>query len=121
MKMLADDIKGLIEYLDIEKAHICGRSLGGMITQHFFFSYPESVEKLILMTTNYGMPNVDAVEMMKNSRIEELALLKEDPEKSFWNKSRLLFHQKFRKEMTSNPKKIESTRMNARKTIIVFS
>ncbi len=106
MKMLADDVKGLMEYLDLEKAHVCGRSLGGMIAQHFFFSYPECVDKLILMTTNYGMPTVDAVEMMKNARIDELALLKEDPEKAFWNKSRFLFHQKFRKEMAANPEKI---------------
>lgn len=105
MEMLADDIKGLMDYLKIEKAHIAGRSMGGMIAQHFALKYPKQVEKLILITTSSGFPDEEGVELMIKGRIEEIKDIRTNPEQSFWRKARMLFHQKFRKEMEANPKK----------------
>ncbi len=105
MEMLADDIKGLMDYLKIKKAHIAGHSMGGMIAQHFALKYPNHVEKLILITTTPGFPDEEGVELMIKGRIEEIKKLNTNPEKSFWRKARLLFHQKFRKEMEVNPSK----------------
>ncbi len=105
MEMIADDIKGLMDHLKIEKAHIAGRSMGGMIAQNFVLKYPQQVEKLILITTSSGFPDEEGVELLIKGRIEEIEELRTNPEQSFWRKSRLLFHQKFRREMESNPAK----------------
>jgi pimeloyl-ACP methyl ester carboxylesterase len=54
MKMMADDTVGLMDHLGIEKAHICGVSMGGMIAQEIAINYPERVGKLILGCTAAG-------------------------------------------------------------------
>jgi len=105
MEMLADDIKGLMDHLEIEKAHIAGRSLGGMIAQTFALKYPKQVEKLILITTSPSFPDEEGVELMIKGRIEEIKEIRTNPEQSFWRKVRMIFHQKFRKELESNPAK----------------
>ena len=51
IKMMADDTLGLMNYLGIEKAHILGVSMGGMIAQELAINYPERVNKLILGCT----------------------------------------------------------------------
>lgn len=105
MKMMAEDVNGLAEFLNIKKAHIIGRSFGGMIAQNVSLLYPEKVEKLVLITTNYGRTNTNWVEIPKNGRLEEIETLKHNPLKAFKQKSKWLFHIKFRKEMEANPTK----------------
>jgi len=105
MEMLAKDIMGLMDFLRIQKTHLVGRSFGGMIAQHFALLYPERLDKLILIATNYGKPDTDWVEIPKNGRLEEIKLLESNPEQAFWNKSRWVFHQKFRKLLKENPEK----------------
>jgi len=51
MRMMADDTVGLMDYLGIEKAHILGVSMGGMIAQELAINYPERVKKLVLGCT----------------------------------------------------------------------
>ena len=51
---MADDVIGLMDYLGIDKAHILGLSLGGMVAQEVAISYPERVIKLILGSTFAG-------------------------------------------------------------------
>lgn len=104
MEMFADDIKGLMDYLHLKKVHLIGRSLGGMIAQHFALKYPELLNKLVLITTNPGMPDEQGAEMLKKSYLEGLKRLKEDPVKEFWQKSRVLYYKEFRKQMEANPK-----------------
>lgn len=47
----ARDLKGLLDELGIEKAHVVGLSNGGMIAQHFVLYYPEMVAGLVLVDT----------------------------------------------------------------------
>ena len=54
IKMFADDTTGLMDALNIERAHILGHSMGGMIAQEIVLNYPERVEKLILSSTSCG-------------------------------------------------------------------
>jgi 3-oxoadipate enol-lactonase len=51
-EMHADDLKNLMDRLDINKAHIAGLSNGGMIAQHFTIRYPERVGGLVLVDTS---------------------------------------------------------------------
>jgi len=50
-EMMADDLAGLLDLLEIEKANILGLSLGGMIAQEFALKYPQRVDRLILAAT----------------------------------------------------------------------
>ena len=54
IKMFADDTAGLMDVLKIQKAHVFGISMGGMIAQEFVINYPEKVEKLILCAAVCG-------------------------------------------------------------------
>lgn len=105
MSMLAEDVKGLMDFLKLNKAHIVGRSFGGMIAQNFALLYPDKVEKLILIATNYGRMDTEWVEIPKNGRLLEVKTLKQDPLKAFKEKAKWVFHIKFRKEMEANPSK----------------
>jgi proline-specific peptidase len=52
MDMYVDDLKNLLNHLDIhEKIHLCGISMGGEIAQEFVLRYPEQVKTLILLAT----------------------------------------------------------------------
>jgi pimeloyl-ACP methyl ester carboxylesterase len=50
--MFVEDIKNLLEHLNLEKKiHLCGSSLGGFIALKFVLKYPEKVKSLILCAT----------------------------------------------------------------------
>lgn len=48
MEVWADDIAELMEFLKIDKAHIHGTSMGGMVAQQFAAKYPERVNRLVI-------------------------------------------------------------------------
>jgi len=50
-RMMADDTLGLMDLLGIEKAHVMGVSMGGMIAQELAINYPQRVMKLVLACT----------------------------------------------------------------------
>lgn len=51
MEMFADDLKILLDKLNIEKPIICGLSMGGMIAQPYAVKYPDNLKALILSDT----------------------------------------------------------------------
>ncbi len=55
---MADDAVGLLNALDIDKAHICGASMGGMIAQIIACRYPSKVLSLISIMSTTGDPNI---------------------------------------------------------------
>ncbi len=54
MRLLADDIAGLLDYLGIEKAVVCGHSMGGYIALAFADRYPDRLLGLGLITSRSG-------------------------------------------------------------------
>ncbi len=56
MAELAADAAGLLRALDVESAHVCGLSMGGMIAQELAIRFPERVRGLVLGGTTPGGP-----------------------------------------------------------------
>ncbi len=59
VRTMADDTIGLMDHLGIDKAHIVGTSLGGMIAQELAINYPERVDKLVLVCTTADTGNIN--------------------------------------------------------------
>ena len=55
---LADDAIGLLDALNIDKAHICGACIGGMIAQEMAIKYPSRVLSLTSMISTTGGPDL---------------------------------------------------------------
>ena len=55
LETLADDVAGLLDYLNIRQAAFVGLSIGGMIGQIFALHYPEKVSALVLCSTGSQM------------------------------------------------------------------
>src|SRR5216117_2732532 len=46
--LAVEDIRGMLDALDIKKAHICGLSMGGYATLHFGLRFPERALSLVV-------------------------------------------------------------------------
>ncbi len=57
MRLLADDVAGLMESLSIARAHVLGISMGGMIAQELALAHPEKIGRLVLASTHCGGPH----------------------------------------------------------------
>jgi len=55
---MAEDALGLLEALGIDKAHICGCSMGGMIAQSFAIRHPHRILSLISIYSTTGNPDL---------------------------------------------------------------
>jgi pimeloyl-ACP methyl ester carboxylesterase len=51
---MADDAVGLLDHLGIERAHVVGASMGGMISQMIAIRHPERVISLVSIMSNTG-------------------------------------------------------------------
>jgi pimeloyl-ACP methyl ester carboxylesterase len=54
MQQLANDAAGLLNALKIQKADVMGYSLGSFIAQQFTVSYPDKVNRLVLVAATCG-------------------------------------------------------------------
>ena len=76
---MAKDAVSLMDLLNIEKAHIIGASMGGMITQIIALDYPERVKSITPIMTTPGIqneslsgPSRDLLEAMQKSFVMNL-------------------------------------------------
>lgn len=69
VKDLADDLAGVIAASGLERAHVFGLSLGGMVALRLALDHPERVERLVLGATSAGvfhktMPRLDSLAVL---------------------------------------------------------
>ncbi|HYV67231.1 MAG TPA: alpha/beta hydrolase, partial [Myxococcales bacterium] len=50
----AEDIRGVLDGLKIQKAHVCGLSMGGFATLHFGLRHPDRALALVVAGAGYG-------------------------------------------------------------------
>ena len=51
---MAADAVGVLDALNVQQVHVCGASLGGMVSQHVAARHPQRVKSLTLMMTTSG-------------------------------------------------------------------
>jgi pimeloyl-ACP methyl ester carboxylesterase len=71
-KMMADDTVKLIDLLGVEKAHIMGLSMGGMVAQELAINYPQRVIKLVLAST-YARQDETSGDTLEQAKFLHLA------------------------------------------------
>lgn len=59
-EMAVEDLRGLLEHLGIELAHIGGLSMGGSLALNFGLTYPEMAKSLIIAAAGSGSTDVEA-------------------------------------------------------------
>ncbi len=57
IRMLADDVAGLLDALEIAAANLVGASLGGVVVQEFALAYPARAQRIVLCCTSFGGPH----------------------------------------------------------------
>ena len=114
IEMMANDTVSLISTLQIERAHILGFSMGGLIAQEIAISHPSFVEKLILSGTgcggDKGVSASDDVQSILNNNRSNL-----NPKEALMSTIPLLFTEEF---IENNPDKIEEFIQNSIKSPI---
>ena len=79
---LAGDALGLLDTLEIARAHVLGISLGGMIAQELVLAAPERMNKLVLCSTTAGgpravpMPEKTVALMQRQSQLDPAEALR---------------------------------------------
>ena len=59
-EMAVEDLRGLLEHLGIELAHIGGLSMGGTLALNFGLTYPEMAKSLIIAAAGSGSTDAEA-------------------------------------------------------------
>ena len=76
MELLVEDLKQLLDYLGIiEGIHLCGSSMGAMISQKFALKYPKITKTLILCApTSYYPPKTSDQNLLVYNILKDLDL-----------------------------------------------
>jgi pimeloyl-ACP methyl ester carboxylesterase len=86
IRNMADDAAGLLKALGIEKAHVFGISMGGMISQELVLNYPERVRGLVLGCTICGQAHSKPIPPETVSRLASVQGLPRGQRiKAFWS------------------------------------
>jgi len=71
MAALADDLAAVLDDAGVERASVCGISMGGVVAQEFAGRYPQRLRSLILADTNPGHGHLDEAERLRRLSLRE--------------------------------------------------
>lgn len=105
MEMMAGDIAGLLDVIGIDRAHVYGHSMGGMIAQHFALNYPDRTISLVLACTSCGgrhivLPDNETIAFLADAERRN----RQTPEERVRESLSFTFTQKF---IDNNPDIVE--------------
>jgi 3-oxoadipate enol-lactonase len=89
--MMAQDVIGLLDELKIDRTHVFGLSMGGMIAQELAIRYPGRVNGLVLACTHCGGPHQISASAEVGSIFMEMIQTASDESKS--RAATCLFHK----------------------------
>jgi len=70
ISLFADDLRSLLDYLGVDKCHVCGVSMGGAVSFQLAIDYPERVRSLIVINSQPSFElNTLKKRMMMVSRV----------------------------------------------------
>ncbi|NVM18643.1 MAG: alpha/beta fold hydrolase [Candidatus Lokiarchaeota archaeon] len=100
MEMLVEDLKQLLDYLGIKEGiHLCGSSMGAMISQKFALKYPKMVKTLILCApTSYYPSKTSDQNKLTYDLLEKLESAEEKAK--YWFP--LMYSRNFKKRLESD-------------------
>lgn len=90
-----DDVRAMLDELELKSAHILGASFGGFVALEFALRFPERVGKLILACTTAGGANHVSPD------IEILGSFTRDPERPLGEQIRRFFRPAFTEEFNT--------------------
>ena len=94
---LVEDIKDLLEYLEIkEQIHLCGFSNGGFLVQKFALKYPSLVKSIMLLESG---PNISPLAFKQFLAFLETSVKNATPERIIQTMLRSMFSLSFRKKL----------------------
>ena len=76
----ARDLNALLDHFGVDKAHLCGLSMGGRIAQDFYLQFPERVKTLVLVATFAGFRNFSSEERQRFINLRKKPLVEEGKE-----------------------------------------
>lgn len=78
LEQMAGDVIGLLDALQIERTHLVGLSIGGMIAQHVALRAPQRLGSLVLCSTTSGYP--PQAQMVLQERIRAVSAQGVEPQ-----------------------------------------
>ena len=101
ISQMADDVMGLVRYLNLQKVSLAGHSMGGMVALELAIRHPEIVTNLILVSTS-------SVNSARNAQLFDdfVSYLKEGMSKELWFKN--LFYWIFSKKFFENEESVKT-------------
>ena len=72
---MAADALGVLDALGLQRVHVCGASMGGMIAQHLAAEHPDRVKSLTLMMTTTGARRLPQAKWAVQKVLLELYLM----------------------------------------------
>lgn len=96
LSTMAADAVGLLEHLEIDRAHVVGASMGGMIVQHMAIEHSDRVASMVSIMSmtgepEFGTPTPEAIEVLLSPPpTDRTAYIERSVESKVWQSRR--FH-----------------------------
>jgi pimeloyl-ACP methyl ester carboxylesterase len=74
----ADDLRGLIDHLRLDRIHLVGTAAGGFVAWDFVLSFPERLRSVVVASSIGGVQDPDYLDLQRRLRPPEFAAMPPD-------------------------------------------